>query len=419
MGGQPLIVFRRLGLESKIYVVLFVAILFSGTLFRAFAPYLILVQIVLLVWMSASMVGKRPNAYINRMYLAQFALLVLFGLFLWWQVPNSIVPSVGATYVRRFLIFSVMLILVPSTEVVFCSLKASKVYAVIVALSILALTALTGEKTGGLVGTYQFGGMMMSVGCMLFLVDYFVDGGRRADALGFFVSLLALLVSGKRMFALIVVIAFVLLYLMFRKTAGRTRALRLSAVGAAMMVPAYYAFPPVQLLASRMRLLLSADAFVATSGRNALWEAASVAFQSNVVTGIGFGGFPLWIGANYDTRTVGEYLTHNIYYGLLAETGLVGFTIVVSLLLLSLIQSVRLLARLRRQGSGLLAYIITFSVAFQLWFIVYGFTGNGIYGWHEMFLYMSALAMMLSVRLTMRASASQGESDYQLGRVRS
>jgi len=45
-----------------------------------------------------------------------------------------------------------------------------------------------------------------------------------------------------------------------------------------------------------------------------------------------------------------------------------------------------------------------YSVAMQVWFIVYGFTGNGIYDWPEFFLYITALAMMLSVRISVDRS---------------
>ncbi|PKQ20624.1 MAG: hypothetical protein CVT66_04150 [Actinobacteria bacterium HGW-Actinobacteria-6] len=405
--GRVRDVFTHLGFEAKVYVILFVATLFSGSLYGIVAPYFIVIEIALLFWMCVQMPGKRPMAYFNRSHYVQFAILVVFSLFLLWQVPHSYVSSIGWSYVRRFLVFSLMFLMVPRPEVAFSAIKASKYYSLLVAVSIVIATLLTGEKTGGLVGSYQYGGMMMSVACILFLVDYFIEEGRSTDALGFTISLVALLISGKRMFALLVVVAFVLLYALSRRRAGVVRAARLLAAGAIIVLPLYYWFAPVRELAQRLQLL-TMDPGSATSGRNLLWAAAWETFRSHSLTGIGFGNFAAWIGANYDTRTIGQYMAHNIYYGLLAETGIVGFVLVVGLLVVSLIQSIPVLLRFRREESALLYYVLTVSVAFQLWFVVYGLTGNGIYNWHEMFLYVSALAMMISVQVHMR-TAVRGE----------
>jgi len=49
-------------------------------------------------------------------------------------------------------------------------------------------------------------------------------------------------------------------------------------------------------------------------------------------------------------------------------------------------------------------YVLISSLALQAWFLMYGFSGNGLYGWQEMFLYVSAVSMAISVRISKRGA---------------
>lgn len=387
-----------MGVEAKAYVLLFIAIMFSGSLYGGAAPYLILVLLALGAWMTVSMTSKRATARVNRRHLALPALLVVLSVFLLWQAPHAFAPSITETYARRFLIFAAMLVFIPVPAVLVGATKAAKYYSGLVAVSIIGATSLTGVKSGGLVGDFQFGGMMMSVACLLFLLDYFVDGARRSDALGFSLALVGLFISGKRAFALLVAVGFIILYLLTRHRAGFIRTARLAAVALLVVAPLYAFLPGVRELVARVQLL-ALDPFTATSGRNVLWAAATDLFQSNPLTGIGFGNFAVYIGANYGTSHMGQFLTHNIYYGLMAETGAVGLTLVLLLMFLGLAQSVRAIRHARACGNDEHYYVVMTALVLQVWFAVYGLTGNGIYGWHETFIYVSALGMLLSVRL--------------------
>ena len=401
-------VFRRLGLEAQAYVVVFIAIMFSGSLYGRFVPYLILVEIALLLWMGVSMPFKKATAYFNGRGLTQAGILVVFCLFLAWQVSFAHAPSVTQVYVQRFFLFAVLLILVPRPEVWLCAIKGSKYYALAVAVSIIVIALVTGESTGGLVGNYQFGGMMMSVACILFLIDYFYQGGRQSDIVGLSLALAGLFISGKRMFTLLAALAFVLLYLLSRKKQGSVKAARLLLAGAGIVVPLYLLLEPVRQLVVRLGLL-SLDEYAATSGRNLLWGAAIEVFRSHSLVGIGFGNFAVYLREAFHIEGVHENLTHNIYYGLLAETGVVGLGLILGLMATSLAQSWRLLRVMRDMQDELGQYVMAFSIAMQVWFIVYGFTGNGIYDWHEFFFYISALAMMISVGTAVAAPRPSAE----------
>lgn len=68
-----------------------------------------------------------------------------------------------------------------------------------------------------------------------------------------------------------------------------------------------------------------------------------------------------------------------------------------------IVSTARSLVAARRLEHGRVSdYVLVVSLAFQIWFVAYGFTGNGIYDANEMFFYVIALVMNLSVRYSMR-----------------
>lgn len=82
----------------------------------------------------------------------------------------------------------------------------------------------------------------------------------------------------------------------------------------------------------------------------------------------------LGIGPYCTTQYTGEYLGHNIYLTTLSECGILGFIALVVLLLLNFKDT--LLRFLKGDNS---IYMYT-SLYIQLFFIIYGFTGNPLYG---------------------------------------
>ncbi|MFR8171109.1 MAG: O-antigen ligase family protein [Marvinbryantia sp.] len=272
------------------------------------------------------------------------------------------------------------------------SLKKMTGYAKIGLINI----GITGSKSGGLVGDYQAAGMMMSISCILFMIDYFNDKDEKKNLVGILLSVSGLFISGKRMFSLIAIFAFVLIYLLSERENRKVRfwgALILLIIGAAIL---YAAMPSARELFLRITEL-SGNETNMTSGRNVLWEKAIEIFNEHKLYGIGFGGFQTYYENHYNIPGIQAFLTHNIYYGLLSETGIIGFGIYVSLIVYMLCKSFRLRKKVQSINKYNVTYIYTYSILMQLWFILYGFTGNGIYDANETFFYFSAVAMMLSI----------------------
>lgn len=294
------------------------------------------------------------------------------------------------------MVYSFLLLLVPRVDVCAIAIKISKYYSFVVACSILLMLPITGENTGGLVGTYQYAGMLMSIGCILFLIDYFDNGVKRTDLIGFIFCLSALLTSGKRMFALIILTSFLIIYINSNSKKKIQRLFLAITIIGVSIVAMYILIPPTRELFNRIAGL-SGSSKLLTSGRNVLWEKAIEVFNGNKVAGIGFGSFERYFSDHYWISGIGAYLTHNIYIGLLAETGIVGFVIFSVFMLYALRKTLRIRRVVARTESNEIKYVYTYSLLLQIWFIIYGFSGNGIYDADVTFFYFSAIAMMISI----------------------
>lgn len=88
-------------------------------------------------------------------------------------------------------------------------------------------------------------------------------------------------------------------------------------------------------------------------------------FQDHMIFGI---------GPYCTTQYTGEYLGHNIYLTILSECGIIGFLALVILLFLNFRDTL-----LRFQKGDNSIYMFT-SLYIQLFFIIYGFTGNPLFG---------------------------------------
>lgn len=87
-------------------------------------------------------------------------------------------------------------------------------------------------------------------------------------------------------------------------------------------------------------------------------------FQDHMIFGI---------GPYCTTQYTGEYLGHNIYLTTLSESGIIGFAALIVLLLLNYRDTMQ---RFRAGDDSVYMYA---SLYIQLFFIIYGFTGNPLY----------------------------------------
>lgn len=113
-------------------------------------------------------------------------------------------------------------------------------------------------------------------------------------------------------------------------------------------------------------------------------------FINNPILGIGWGSMQLIIKHN----------VHNIYIQLLAETGILGFLIYMSLFLYGIYNAIKLIKIIiirKIQLNSNEKICMLFSVYYQIFFILYGITGNPLYDEQTLWIYMISYGMVLNL----------------------
>lgn len=390
--------FRKKNIIVKIYIIISLAIMFSGSTFiKSYHRSMLIIYGVLAFCMACTKQGKHTGYFVRKKNLiSPFLLFTIFNIFLISQLSYAYVPSIVNTYTKRFFIMSFMLIFLPNIDVSVCIIKLAKYYSIVVAISIIISTAISGKKSGGLVGNFQYAGMMMSIAGILFLIDYFDNVENKLNIIGVLLSITGLMMSGKRMFSIIYALAFLVIYLLSDYENKHIKFLSGIIIVSIMIIIIYNVFPAAKEVLERT-LSKAGNAESVTSGRNVLWEKAIEIFKTNRIHGIGFGAFQVYFADHYVIKGIHAYLTHNIYIGLLAETGAIGFSIFIIFMLNNLRMTYVVKDKIKDLHSKKVSYVYKFSIMIQVWFIIYGFSGNGIYDVTEMFIYMLGVAMIISL----------------------
>lgn len=131
------------------------------------------------------------------------------------------------------------------------------------------------------------------------------------------------------------------------------------------------------------RFLLSGD--IEDVGREQLYNQAIVYFRQNPILGIGWQNFHVLF-------TERQTHVHCIYLQLLCETGIIGFCIFVTFFVTCLLRTIRLLKVAAK--NTLENNWIKFSLFVQVYFLLYGITGNPLYDIEETILYFFAVSII-------------------------
>lgn len=129
------------------------------------------------------------------------------------------------------------------------------------------------------------------------------------------------------------------------------------------------------------------------NGRAQLYMQALLYFRQHPIEGIGWANFSR-------TFTLRNTHVHNIYFQLLCETGIIGFTIFVSFFLLNLIRTIRMVKD--EQQKNISYCWLKFSLYMQLFFLLYGLTGNPLYDTEDVMFYFFAVGIANRVQMLRR-----------------
>ncbi len=391
-------IFNGMDTCSKLYIILYTAVMFSGSTFLAsFVMPLICVMILMLFCMS-KVKGFQKNAFICKKISVIHVIMLAITAFMIYQLRFSFRSNTTLAFAERFIVYFMLLVIPSKMELNYRILKAVRWYSYPVALSILAEVLITGEKAGGLVGNYQFAGMMMSISFSVILIDYYFSR-KRINLLGLGITFLALMTSGKRSFTLLSIGAYILASCFINYKKKTKMFLKLTSLLLVVVILAYLFIPSTRLVFNRFVDYRGDETY---NGRTYYWVAAKQIYQNNKLTGIGMGCFSEYFDVYFHRLGNSEaYDAHNIYMQMIAELGIIGTGLFILLFISSLFLTFDLFRRKSIRQNKKCMYILCYSAYMQIWFIVYGLTGNPLYGAGQCFFYIGAIAMMLSVKMNM------------------
>ena len=237
----------------------------------------------------------------------------------------------------------------------------------------------------GFTDHYSTNGMYLSIGLGVFASKLLNNFKSFKNIVCTIIMLGALLLTGKRGPLLFSVIAIVFVYYFFKADKPKGRILKIISlilVGAVALLIASIWIP--QLLNVVNRFFSESDSGDVTAGRGPLYALAYSLFLEKPIFGHGWGSYP-----SYYYENLGKYMTvykyrhaHNIYLQLLCEVGIIGFVLYVAFFLYNLFNTIILFKEYRKDEKYFpqsAENIMPFCLFVQLFFILYGMTGNPLY----------------------------------------
>lgn len=241
----------------------------------------------------------------------------------------------------------------------------------------------------GVTDHYSTNGMALANSTIVLCALAITNGKKNKKYLIFLLlSFMALFLTGKRahlVFTFIAIMITIYLYKYYDKQ--RDLKYMVMLIGALLVFSLAYCFiPQVANVINRFSNTSSDENMLL---RYSFWTAALDAFSRNSLTGVGWFGF-----RNKVAPTIGYTgHCHNIYIQLLCETGIVGITVFVVWFIYSLYSSIRLIlyvSKNRKIVPQWYQILSIYSIAYQIYFLLYGLTGNPLYDAYVYPMYMVA-----------------------------
>lgn len=215
-------------------------------------------------------------------------------------------------------------------------------------------------------------------------------------------GIVALLLSGKRTMLMIPLVATLAFFFVNRI---KGKAFKVLAVLAVIIGGAYILTMIFPALATTFDRIFNSSSNDILSGRGDLWNVCKNMFTTNPLFGRGFASFNTFANRDYGVgllmirlnHETWIYQAHSLYYQFLGELGLAGAVPAFTVIVCSFIDTLRLKKHMNEMDAGK-KVIYHFSLYFQLWFIVYGFTGNVGYYPQDLIMYFLSVGMYLYLK---------------------
>ena len=384
------------GLIYSIFCLLFILSIFSGgenAIFAIGAELVTLLGIFVLI--DSITKHKIFHIKVDRFLLVMFLLQLVYMTIGYKYF--SMYPHKTYTFILRHITMLPFLICIMDKELLVKLVTLCTRYILLIDLVYLVMWFTKGNN-GSFLNSYQHVAAYSSVLVTLHFAKLF--GGmrlKRKDIIEILIGLFVLLMTGKRSYVLVILLIFIVGLIFLNNNYKSTRIFRV--LIPIMMTGAFVMILNPRLLQSLERLSnFSSD--VTLSGRTKLWSLALYLWRKNPIFGIGYGTFSTFTSNNleFTYKNFGvqrNYAAHNIYIQLLTENGLLGCSIFFVFFIVALIKCYIYIRKSKEQSSNSY-FLLVVSLFLQLWFLLYGLSGNPLYMSDQFAMYLFAIMIMRS-----------------------
>ena len=240
----------------------------------------------------------------------------------------------------------------------------------------------------------------------------------RRYAVMFLITFWAVVLTTKRAHLLFGMIAMITVYYFSQPQKMGTRTFKLVIGGLVCGIALSAAAEYVPVIGAVFDRFSSIDDDTSMLSRFSFWRLAISMFLQNPLLGQGWFAFRYQYRRYlYDPTVRSERYTlldsHNVYFQLLAETGIVGFIIYVTIVIYILANTFYMIRKhidvLKKNNMSMPLF---FSACMQIFFLLYSFTGNCLYDITSAFYFLAA-AITLSCKSIVKRSL-KNNGDYHI-----
>lgn len=232
----------------------------------------------------------------------------------------------------------------------------------------------------GITSNYSMNAIYLSIST-LFLCSEYLENKKKRTLLFLFLSIVGIFVTGKRAHVLFTILCCILLFFVSKRDNKiMKRILYLSSTVFAVTISLFFLsnyIPEIMNVVNRFTLLISKGDLA--NGRSNLYDLALSLWSKKVIFGNGWGTFSYYYNIYIHNVNAGSFLdAHNIYLQLLCETGIVGALFLIFGMLYSAYSSYKNIL-CNNSTNKVESIMIKFAFAYQVFFLLYGITGNPLY----------------------------------------
>lgn len=331
------------------------------------------------------------NTFFSVSFESSLSLLIkiissYFILFVEWNNDKLNVIFKSIRYICLFYALSIFIELIsPNTILKLASLiEPSRVMVI--------KDELTRGIYSGLVGEKGFAAYLMIVGAIIEVSQYIKKNKFNIYNIIFiFIYIIATILTGKRMLTLILIMELVLAFNYFNVKGKLIKGMLLGIVTIIFTITIFTMIPQTTNIIERF-LEMSDD--TTSGGRKMFWDVCIEMFEEKSAIGYGLNTFNEIFTQKTNYKFNGESWkmhAHNIYYQLLGETGIIGLSLFVVVILKNFRDSINLYKKANLNGIDKMTLWV--SIALQALFIVYGLSGNTLYYDAQLICYLFSLSL--------------------------